>query len=327
MKIIIGSARIDENGHLSGGKMGDQTGKEVSEQEFYIHSKGWVILRAKDPKVAANLAYCMKRACNNTHIGYNQALRHDIWKEGTGSRVDTCCDCSSLLRQCVKEASGVDPGNFTTVNEKQVLLATGLFEEITYTKDILLYEGDVLVTKTKGHTAIVTEGHERTETIAPISTAKTIRKSDMAAFIAQITPLAQKQAANHDYKLYPSVTIAQAILESGWGTAKRMIAANAMFGVKVGSGKRYGKAWKGVAYFAGTTEYYDGKTATRIKDYFRQYESLEDSICDYMDLLCSLDRYRGAVNARSPEESIRAIVSGGYATGPNYASKVISIIC
>ena len=145
-------------------------------------------------------------------------------------------------------------------------------------------------------------------------------------FLARIIPLCQKQAAEHDYKLFASVTIAQAIHESGWGTSKKMVAANALFGVKVGKGAKFGKAWHGAAYKTGTTEYYDGKTATKITDFFRQYDSIEDSICDYMDLICNSSRYVRALNCKTPEESIRAIVSGGYATGPNYATAIINII-
>ncbi len=39
--VKLGSARIDENGHATGGKAGDQTGKEVSTQNWYKHNKGW----------------------------------------------------------------------------------------------------------------------------------------------------------------------------------------------------------------------------------------------------------------------------------------------
>ena len=55
MAVKIGSARGDENGGAHGGKAGDQTGREVSTQNWYKHSKGWVVLRAKDPNVAAKL--------------------------------------------------------------------------------------------------------------------------------------------------------------------------------------------------------------------------------------------------------------------------------
>lgn len=155
----------------------------------------------------------------------------------------------------------------------------------------------------------------------------TVTRAMQTAFLARIVPLAQKQAAEHGYKLFPSVTIAQAIHESGWGTSKKMVAANALFGVKVGgSAYKFGKAWHGAAYKTGTTEYYDGKTATKITDYFRQYDSIDDSICDYMDLICNSKRYAGALNCKTPEESIRAIVKGSYATGPNYATAIINLI-
>lgn len=146
-------------------------------------------------------------------------------------------------------------------------------------------------------------------------------------FLALIVPIAQKQAMKHDYKLFPSVTIAQAIHESGWGTSKRMVAANALFGVKVGnSAYHFGDAWHGAAYKTGTTEYYDGKTATEIVDWFRQYNTIEDSVCDYMDMLCHCKRYKGAVSQRTPRKSIEGIIAGGYATGPNYVNSIMNLI-
>ena len=48
MAVIVGSARIDEKGNARGGSAGDQTGKEVSTQNWYANTKGWYVLRAKD---------------------------------------------------------------------------------------------------------------------------------------------------------------------------------------------------------------------------------------------------------------------------------------
>lgn len=170
MSTIIGSARIDERGKASGGKAGDQKQKstpdykgEVSMQNFYVSSKGWYILRAKNPDIAANIALAMTIACNNPNIGYNQAKRLDIIKAGTHATQPTSCDCSSLVRQCVREA-GIEVGNFTTANEAAVLVGTGQFEKIAYTKNTTLYLGDILVTKTKGHTVVVTSGNTRPNT-------------------------------------------------------------------------------------------------------------------------------------------------------------------
>ena len=171
MATIIGSARIDENGKASGGKAGDQKQKsvpdtkgEVSMQNFYVSSKGWYILRAKSPAVASSIALSMTIACNNPNIGYNQARRLDIIKAGTHATAPTSCDCSSLVRQCVREA-GIEVGNFTTVNEANVLVGTGQFEKLTYKSGTALFLGDILVTCVKGHTVVVTSGATRAESV------------------------------------------------------------------------------------------------------------------------------------------------------------------
>ena len=162
--IYVGSARQDENGAYTGGSAGDQTGKEVCTQTMYTHSKGWYILRPTSVTHANKLAERMLAACNNDNIGYDQGNRLGIITYGIDTTTKTECDCSSLVRQCVKEATGTDPGNFTTANEATKLTATGLFEDkISYTSQSKtpVYNGDILVTKTKGHTVIVTSGNAR----------------------------------------------------------------------------------------------------------------------------------------------------------------------
>lgn len=169
MSVIIGSARIDERGKSIGGKAGDQKQSkapdysgEVSLQNFYIASKGWYILRPKSAEHAVKMAERMKAACNNVNIGYDQGGRLGIIQNGINTTKPTEADCSSLVRACVKEATGTDPGNFTTANEAAKLEATGLFNKrIAYKSGTVLYDGDVLVTKSKGHTAIVVSGAGR----------------------------------------------------------------------------------------------------------------------------------------------------------------------
>ena len=192
MSIMVGSARIDERGNASGGAAGDQKqtsatndlAGEVSMQAMYSHSKGWYILRPKSAAHAAKMAALMKAACNNANIGYDQGNRLGVVQHGIMSAVKTECDCSSLVRQVVKEATGKDPGNFTTSNEAAALEATGLFEsKRSYTSQSAtpVYDGDVLVTKSKGHTVIVVSGNDRStaggsgssgQAPASVSTAK-----------------------------------------------------------------------------------------------------------------------------------------------------------
>ena len=165
MAVIIGSARHDENGHITGGKAGDQTGKEVATENWYLAKQGWRCFRAKDPEKAKKIAWDMKAACNNNHIGYdqsqNQTLFHAVQSLGWDcSKVQTDCetDCSQLVRVCVLYA-GIPIGMFSTADEPQYLLGTGQFKEMTgaaYTTNSSgLRAGDILCTRVKGHTVVV----------------------------------------------------------------------------------------------------------------------------------------------------------------------------
>lgn len=164
MKMIIGSARHDENGKYIGGRAGDQAQKraddykgECSLQEFYVHKYGWYCAIAKDPMIRLKLAERMRALCNNPNIGYDQGERAGILKAGIDTKKPTECDCGTAVRQCVKEASGKDPGEFHTGNEMDVLEKTGLFIFVTYNGQDLP-TGTILISKKKGHTAIVVEG-------------------------------------------------------------------------------------------------------------------------------------------------------------------------
>lgn len=139
-------------------------------------------------------------------------------------------------------------------------------------------------------------------------------------FIPTIAPLVVAENNKRGKPLYPSVVIAQAICESGWGQSKIMMKANAIFGIKATS------SWKGKVYNANTQECYDGINYTNINACFRAYNSLTESISDYFDLILGSSRYQGAINTSSPLECITAIKNGGYATSPTYINTIMSII-
>lgn len=164
--VKIGSARNGENG-ATGNKAGDQSGAEVSTQNWYLHSKGWVVLRPKSEAVAEKIAYDMQAACDNQNIGYDQNDRNTLYTAAKAvgfdcakvkTKVET--DCSALVRVCCAYA-GISVPDFTTANESAVLTASGAFERLSakkYTESTdYLKRGDILVTKTKGHTAVVLE--------------------------------------------------------------------------------------------------------------------------------------------------------------------------
>lgn len=171
MAVLIGSARIDENGRAHGGKAGDQTGKEVSTQNWYKHSKGWVVLRAKDPIKAAKIAQAMRAACVNDNIGYDQYQNQTLWNAVKDKGYDPAkatvkceTDCARLVRVCCAYA-GIMARDFYTATEAVYLMDTGEFVKFTSSKytsqDDYLGAGDILVTKTKGHTAVVLTNGDR----------------------------------------------------------------------------------------------------------------------------------------------------------------------
>lgn len=143
---------------------------------------------------------------------------------------------------------------------------------------------------------------------------------DKNSFISLIAPLVQAENNKRGNQLFSSVVIAQAILETGFGKSSLMLKANAIFGIKAGV------FWKGKVYNAKTKECYDGKTYSNIIDCFRAYDSIEDSIKDYFDLICNSKRYQKALKTQSPLSCITEIKSGGYATDPKYIDSVMEII-
>lgn len=154
-----------------------------------------------------------------------------------------------------------------------------------------------------------------------------VSATEAANFIAKMAPIAQAQAKKHGNKIFPSVCIAQACCESAYGTTKKMINANAVFGIKVGKSKwHFGTAWKDKAYSTKTKECYDGKTYTNIVDMFRAYDSIEEATEDYFDMLCTASRYKNALNQPTPLACIQGIQKAPYATAPDYVQTIMKII-
>lgn len=167
--VTVGSARIDERGNANWGKAGDQTSREVATEPYYKHRLGWYMLRPKDKEVARKIGLAMIEACLNNNIGYDQSNRYGVisclQKYGRLAKINeaTEADCSSLVRACCIQA-GIQVGDFNTSSEVAVLERTGAFQKaVIVTNDTKLCVGDILVTRSKGHTVIVTEGYPREE--------------------------------------------------------------------------------------------------------------------------------------------------------------------
>jgi flagellar protein FlgJ len=136
-------------------------------------------------------------------------------------------------------------------------------------------------------------------------------------FIDAIAPIAV-QLRKEGSPLFPSVRIAQAILETGcvihpWFN---------LCGIKaIGSPNAY---WKGRTVNTKTWEVYDGKRED-VGATWRAYDSIEDCYRD-QDLIFDLDRYTVLRKAPTPEDQAVALYRCGYATDPEYFRKIIAII-
>ncbi len=132
-----------------------------------------------------------------------------------------------------------------------------------------------------------------------------------------------KQAAEK-IGVHPGVMVAQAALETGWG--KHIIktnqgeSSNNLFNIKAH------RDWQGDSTSKTTLEYEQG-VAVKRKEPFRVYDSLQQSFDDFVSFLKSNPRYQQALEvAHKPAEFIDAISEAGYATDPNYANKVKSVL-
>ena len=136
-----------------------------------------------------------------------------------------------------------------------------------------------------------------------------------------------EKEAKKSYKKYgvlPSITVAQAILESGWGQSELTQGSNNVFGIKAD------ESWRGKMVEANTSENYSDMVIAR----FRKYNSIEESIKDHAKFLSENNRYRenGLFDGKTYKEQAQALENAGYSTKKNengeliYADMLIDLI-
>lgn len=137
---------------------------------------------------------------------------------------------------------------------------------------------------------------------------------EQQTFIDEIASEAKKlQQQTH---LFASITIAQAILESDWGRSDLALEANNLFGIK-GSHNDQSSVMP-------TDEYINGQRIT-VDDAFKKYETIQASLADHLAFLEGAS-YQPIKTSKNYREAARALQNGGYATDPDYATKLIALI-
>lgn len=135
------------------------------------------------------------------------------------------------------------------------------------------------------------------------------------AFIQSIAPGAI--SGWQKYHVLPSITAAQAILESGWGRSILTTNAHNLFGIK--------GSYNGQSVTMSTREVYNGKSVT-VNANFRVYPSNAASLEDHGRFLNVNSRYHNLLGDTNYQSVANKLRQDGYATSPSYASSLISLI-
>lgn len=163
--------------------------------------------------------------------------------------------------------------------------------------------------------------------------APSVRAPSVGAAAATATPTQAGFVAQHgqaalavsrETGIPAAFMIGQAAHETGWGRSEIRAAdgsnAHNLFGIKAGAG------WKGKVAEITTTEYVDG-VARKVTAKFRAYDSYADSFRDYARMLSQSPRYAQVMdNLHSSGAFAQQLQKAGYATDPQYASKLSRVI-
>jgi flagellar protein FlgJ len=183
-----------------------------------------------------------------------------------------------------------------------------------------LFNGDWLASQTDNKSSGQMQIYGRAMAQIPLAPPKKAFGS-ADEFVNTMLPMA-KEAAER-IGVDPRYLVAQAALETGWGKsvmrAQDGSSSHNLFGIKAGT------SWKGDSARAITSEFRNGEMVKETAE-FRSYDSYKDSFHDLVTLLQTNNRYQDVVkSADNPEQFVRELQKAGYATDPDYASKISQI--
>ena len=277
-------------------------------------------------------------ACNNTHIGVEMCEPACI--KYMGGSTFTCSD--------MEEAKGVAKRTYEAAVE--------LFAMLCKEYDLDPLADGVIISHAEGHKRGIASNHGDPEhlwkQLGMGYTMDGFRKDVKAAMVESVVGTQATEFAllsdaeviakvgalfTADQKksgILASVSLAQFILESGYGKSELAQNANNCFGMKKTlSGNTWnGSVWDGQSVYTKQTKEQneDGSYETIIAD-FRKYTCVEDSIADHSAYLLgamngSKKRYEGIAGMKDYKKVVQLIKDGGYATSLAYVEKLCSII-
>lgn len=244
-------------------------------------------------------------------------LNRNAWhasdrSEGFGNRNTICIE--------ICRSTG-DLGLFKQAELLAVKLTTALMKEFDIQQNMVKRHYDYALDKKYCPHKTMDLGWQRWLNFIP--SIDSIKVDKTADFIEKIKLGAISGWKTHE--ILPSLTIAQAILESGSGTSELATKANAIFGIKAHTDPKWPKT-----YEKDTQEWVNGKLIT-VKAKFKAYNSWDESIRDRLKYLVTRNIsgkyiYASVVGEKDYKEAAHKIFEAGYATDPQYPLKLIRII-
>lgn len=127
------------------------------------------------------------------------------------------------------------------------------------------------------------------------------------------------QTSAHQTNVPASFTIAEAALESGWGTSQLATQGFNLFGVKADP------SWHGDTLTMRTREFLKGQWVM-VPALWRKYPDWLSCMGDHAQFLITNERYKAAFECKTGEAFTKAVAAAGYATDPDYANKIIAVM-
>lgn len=216
----------------------------------------------------------------------------------TQNNTNSTADSSAATQSTSNSAS---TGNSATSNASQ-----------TAADSALAQSAEAKQAAPKAASAVATSQENSTTDLSALHFSN---NASQQAFIQSVAPGAIQ--GWNEYKVLPSITVAQAIVESGWGRSALSTQAHNLFGIK--------GSYNGNSVVMRTREVYGGRSVY-VNANFRAYANNSESVTDHGRFLNVNSRYRNLLGDTNYASVANKLRQDGYATDPSYASTLIRFV-
>lgn len=221
----------------------------------------------------------------------------------TQNNTNSTADSSAATQSTSNSAS---TGNSATSNASQTVASQ------TAADSALVQSAEAKQAAPQAASAVATSQENSTTDLSALHFSN---NASQQAFIQSVAPGAIQ--GWNEYKVLPSITVAQAIVESGWGRSALSTQAHNLFGIK--------GSYNGNSVVMRTREVYGGRSVY-VNANFRAYANNSESVTDHGRFLNVNSRYRNLLGDTNYASVANKLRQDGYATDPSYASTLIRFV-